>query len=93
MNSAKKPAVDNYARCLNGGEALAEMLKAHGVGLMFGMGGFQLLPFYEAVRALGLNHKLINDERCGVFAADAYARVTGRPGVCDGTLGPVRPTS
>ncbi|MDH3701946.1 MAG: thiamine pyrophosphate-binding protein [Alphaproteobacteria bacterium] len=88
MSSAKKSAVDNYARRLNGGEALAEMLKAHGVGLMFGMGGFQLLPFYEAVRALGLNHKLINDERCGVFAADAYARVTGRPGVCDGTLGP-----
>ena len=58
------------------------------VGPMFGMGGFQLLPFYEAVRALGLKHFLINDERCGAFAADAYARVTNRPGVCDGTLGP-----
>ncbi len=31
---------------------------------------------------------LINDERCGAFAADAYARVTNRPGVCDATLGP-----
>src|SRR5881397_3874549 len=64
------------------------MLKLHGVGPMFGMGGFQLLPFYEAYRALGLRHYLINDERCGAFAADAYARVTNRPGVCDGTLGP-----
>ena len=55
---------------------------------MFGMGGFQLLPFYEAMRALGLRTILINDERCGAFAADAYARVTNRPGVCDATLGP-----
>ena len=50
---------------------------------MFGMAGFQLLPFYDAVRELGLSHTLINDERCGVFAADAWARVTGRPGICD----------
>ena len=30
---------------------------------------------------LGLRHYLINDGRCGAFAADAYARVTNRPGV------------
>jgi acetolactate synthase I/II/III large subunit len=80
--------VSNSARRLNGGHALAEMLRIAEIGPMFGMGGFQLLPFYEAVRALGLRHVLINDERCGAFAADAYARVTNRPGVCDGTLGP-----
>ncbi len=78
----------NSARKMNGGQALAEMLKLSGVGPMFGMGGFQLLPFYEAMRALGLKHFLINDERCGAFASDAYARVTNRPGVCDATLGP-----
>jgi acetolactate synthase I/II/III large subunit len=80
--------IRNSIRTASGGQALAEMLKLAGVGPMFGMGGFQLLPFYEAVRALGLKHYLINDERCGAFAADAYARVTNRPGVCDGTLGP-----
>jgi acetolactate synthase I/II/III large subunit len=80
--------VSNSTRKLNGGQALAEMLKLSGVGPLFGMGGFQLLPFYEAMRSLGLRHFLINDERCGAFASDAYARVTNRPGVCDATLGP-----
>ena len=73
---------------MTGGRALAEMLRLSGAGPMFGMGGFQLLPFYDAVGLVGLNHHLINDERCGAFAADAYARVTNRPGICDGTLGP-----
>jgi acetolactate synthase-1/2/3 large subunit len=71
-----------------GGEAIARMLRAHGVGPMFGMAGFQLLPLYEGIRTHGLEHHLVNDERTGAFAADAYARVTGRPGVCDATLGP-----
>lgn len=78
----------NFSQPMNGGLALAEMLCAHGADTMFGMGGFQLSPFYEAVRILGMGHNLINDERCGAFMADAYARVTGKPGVCDGTLGP-----
>ncbi len=73
---------------MTGGRALAEMLHLSGAGPMFGMGGFQLLPFYDAVGLVGLNHHLINDERCGAFAADAYARVTNRPGICDATLGP-----
>ena len=75
-------------RNMSGGRALAEMLKLHDAAPMFGMGGFQLLPFYSAIGEVGLKHTLINDERCGTFAADAYARVTGRPGVCDATLGP-----
>src|SRR6201996_7326559 len=73
---------------MNGGRALAEMLRLAEVGPMFGMGGFQLLPFYDALAQLGMRHFLINDERCGAFASDAYARVTNRPGVCDATLGP-----
>ena len=73
---------------MTGGEALARLLRAQGIGPMFGMGGFQLLPFYDAARRLGLMHSLINDERCGTFAADAYAKITGRVGVVDATLGP-----
>jgi len=73
---------------LTGGETVARMFKAYGVGPIFGMGGFQLLPFYDACRRLKLAHTLVNDERCAAFAADAYARVTNRVGVVDATLGP-----
>jgi acetolactate synthase-1/2/3 large subunit len=72
---------------MTGGEALARMIKALDGGPMFGMGGFQLLPFYDAARRLGLRHYLINDERAGAFAADAYAKVSGRVGLVDATLG------
>ena len=81
-------AANNSIRTMTGGQCLAEMLKLHEAGPMFGMGGFQLLPFYEACRALNLQHYLINDERCGAFAADAYAKVTNRPAIADATLGP-----
>jgi acetolactate synthase-1/2/3 large subunit len=73
---------------MTGGEAMARCLKAFNAGPMFGMGGFQLLAFYDAARRFGLDHHLINDERCGVFAADAYAKVSGRVGLVDATLGP-----
>jgi len=73
---------------ITGGEAIARMLLAFDAGPMFGMGGFQLLPFYDAARRLGLAHHLINDERAGVFAADAYAKVSGGVGLVDATLGP-----
>jgi acetolactate synthase-1/2/3 large subunit len=88
MNVQAPVEASNARRVLTGGAALGAMLQAHGAGPIFGMGGFQLLPFYEACRTLGLKHILINDERCGAFAADAYARVTNRPGFCDATLGP-----
>lgn len=81
-------ARDDDKITLTGGEAIAEILTQADIGPMFGMGGFQLLPFYDALRRKGLTHYLVNDERCGAFAADAYARIARRPGVCDATLGP-----
>lgn len=73
---------------MTGGRAVAEMVNLYEPGPIFGMGGFQMLPFYEGARDLGLQHVLINDERTGAFAANAYANLTGKPGLCDGTLGP-----
>src|SRR5438034_10802562 len=88
--SASEPRQNRPEGRMTGGRALAEMLRLSGAGPMFGMGGFQLLPFYDALGQLGMRHFLINDERCGAFAADAYARVTNRPGIHDGTLGPAQ---
>lgn len=73
---------------MSGGEAIARIIQAFNGGPMFGMGGFQILPFYEAARKLGLPHHLIHDERNAVFVADAYAKVSGRVGLADATVGP-----
>lgn len=73
---------------MSGGEAIARIIRAHHGGPMFGMGGFQLLPLYEAARSLGMEHHLIHDERNAVFVADAYAKVSGRVGLADATVGP-----
>jgi len=43
---------------MNGGRAMAEMLRLAEVGPMFGMGGFQLLPFYDALGQLGTGNLL-----------------------------------
>ena len=84
------PSEDRFRQELTGGEALIRMFQAHGLSVMFGMAGFQLLPMYDGINRLSdaFRHILIKDERDGAFMADAYARVSGIPGLCDGTLGP-----
>lgn len=80
------PAIDMIT--MSGGEAIARIIRAFNGGPMFGMGGFQVLPLYEAARELGMAHHLIHDERNAVFIADAYAKVSGRVGLADATVGP-----
>ena len=70
------------------GERLVEVLQAGGVEAVFGVPGGQTLPLYAAARRRGLRHVLMRDERAAACAADAYARVSGRVGVCDATVGP-----
>ncbi len=74
---------------LNGADALVGMLKAHGVRHIFGLCGDTSLPFYDAMRSHGgdIRHVLTRDERSATYMADAYARVTGRPGVAEGPSG------
>ena len=76
---------------MTGGEAMTEMLRLYQAQFVFGIGGFQLLPFYDAIARAGNRtprHIVVNDERTGAFAADGYARISGRAGFCDATLGP-----
>lgn len=72
------------------GDKLAELLVKNGVEYVFGVPGGQTLPLYEGIRKLHgkIQHVLMRDERSAGFAADAYARLTGRAGVCDATVGP-----
>lgn len=74
---------------MTGAEAMVRMLEAHGVKHMFGLCGDTTLPFYDAMARLdhGIKHILTRDERHAGYMADAYARVTGRPGVCEGPSG------
>jgi acetolactate synthase-1/2/3 large subunit len=72
---------------LSGAEAVVEMLKAHGVELIFGLCGDTSLPLYDALSRSSLKHVLTRDERHAAYMADGYARVTGRVGVCEGPSG------
>lgn len=74
---------------LTGAEAVVEMLKAHGVEILFGLCGDTSLPFYDALARLphGMRHVLARDERSAAYMADGYARVSGKVGVCEGPSG------
>ena len=73
----------------NGAEALIRLLQAYGVEHLFGVCGDTSLPYYDALYRLdhGIDHILTRDERSAAYMADAYARVTGKPGVCEGPSG------
>ena len=75
------------AATLTGAEAVVEMLKLHGVEVVFGLCGDTSLPLYDALRSSGLRHVLTRDERHAAYMADGYARVTGKVGVCEGPSG------
>ena len=72
-----------------GAEAFVRMLQLHGVRHIFGLCGDTSLPLYDALYRLehGMQHILCRDERSAAYMADAYARVTGKVGVCEGPSG------
>jgi len=74
----------------HGGALLLALLAEHGVQHVFGVPGGQTLALYDAIldRAPAVTHVLTRDERSAAYAADGYARVTGKVGICDATVGP-----
>lgn len=72
-----------------GAEAMVRLLEAHGVRHIFGLCGDTSLPFYDALARLDhdMVHILSRDERHAAYMADAYARLTGRVGICEGPSG------
>ena len=68
-----------------GAQAVVEMLLAYGVEYVFGVPGDTSLPLYDALYDASprIRHVLARDERSAAFMADAYARLTHRPAVCE----------
>jgi acetolactate synthase I/II/III large subunit len=74
---------------LTGAEIVCESLLQEGVEVIFGLPGGAVLPFYGALSKYPqLRHVLVRHEQAAVMAADGYARVTGKVGVCSATSGP-----
>ncbi|HMO49151.1 MAG TPA: thiamine pyrophosphate-binding protein [Rubrivivax sp.] len=72
----------------HGGERIAEVLLAHSVPTLFTLCGGHISPILSAAKARGIRVVDVRDEATAVFAADATARLSGRPGVAAVTAGP-----
>ncbi|MBX6341275.1 MAG: thiamine pyrophosphate-binding protein [Thermomicrobiaceae bacterium] len=73
---------------MNVAEAIVKILAETGVRHIFGLPGDTGMDFYDALyHCPEITHILTRDERSAAFMADAYARVSGRLGVCEGPSG------
>ena len=92
VSAAAEAAISSYPVRVNGGYALMDALHRHGVDHIFGYPGGAILPIYDELHKAEsrgwLKHILVRHEQGGTHAADAYARASGKVGVCFGTSGP-----
>lgn len=73
---------------MNGAMMLVEALKEENVEVIFGYPGGAVLPIYDKLYDAGIKHILTRHEQGGIHAAEGYARISGKPGVCIVTSGP-----
>jgi len=73
---------------LNGAQALLQSLVLEKVDVVFGYPGGSVVTLYDALPGFPIRHVLVRHEQGAAHAADAYARVSGRVGVCFATSGP-----
>jgi acetolactate synthase-1/2/3 large subunit len=81
-------SISQGANLITVADAILSIFDATGLVAGFGMPGGQTAPFYKAARERGFRHVLMRDERNAACAADSYARVSGKVGCCDATVGP-----
>lgn len=67
---------------------LVELLAANGIDTVFGIPGVHTLELYRGLAATGMRHILVRHEQGAGFAADGYARVSGRPAAAFVISGP-----
>jgi len=74
---------------MTGAQIILEGLVKEGVEVIFGILGGAMLPLYDTMPQYPqLRHILMRHEQAAAHAADGYARVTGKVGVCMATSGP-----
>jgi len=73
---------------MSGAKILLECLSREGVDCIFGYPGGVTLPLYDALYDSPIRHVLVRHEQNAAFAAQGYARSTGKVGVCCATSGP-----
>lgn len=73
---------------MNVAEAIVKVLEESDIRFVFGLPGTPTLPFYDALYSSKIRHILTRHEQSASYMADAYAKVTGNMGVCDGSIGP-----
>ncbi len=77
---------------INGGDLLVKSFLQEEIKYLFGIIGGQFLTMFDAVykwgREKGIETVMFRHEQAAAHAADAWARVTNKPGVCFGTVGP-----
>ncbi len=85
----EKTAVVNHKN-VSGSEAVVQSLLAEGVDLIFGYPGGAIMPVYDALYQNGkkINHILTRHEQGAIHAAEAFAKISGKPGVVFATSGP-----
>ena len=73
---------------VTGAQALVRSLESLGAEVVFGIPGGAILPAYDPLFDSSIRHILVRHEQGAAHAAEGYAMVTGRVGVCIATSGP-----
>ena len=92
-SATNEPAIAHQApergETMNGAEILVAAMEREGVEVIFAYPGGASMPIHQALtRSDKIRTILPRHEQGGSFAAEGYARATGRPGVCMATSGP-----
>jgi acetolactate synthase-1/2/3 large subunit len=72
----------------SGGQLIVDALQIHGVDTIFGVPGESYLPVLDALHDSAIRFIINRQEGGAAFMADAYGKMTGKPGICFVTRGP-----
>src|SRR5215213_2817603 len=86
--SPANPVVADEPAQITGAQSLVRALEHAGVDVIFGIPGGAILPAYDPLFDSSIRHILVRHEQGAGHAAQGYAMVTGRVGVCIATSGP-----